>query len=222
MISIYQLKPRFQALLRPIAQACAVAGITANSVTIAAMLISLALGAALALYGERREVFLLLPLWMFLRMAFNAIDGMLAREHHQQTRLGALLNELTDVVSDAALYLPFALVAPLGGFWVGTVIVLAGLSEFAGALGPTVGASRRYDGPLGKSDRAFVFGALGLWVALGWPLADWTRGLMPLLAALVAWTVVNRVRKALAEAAPATPGATTHATIEQETPTGIE
>ena len=27
--------------------------------------------------------------------------------------LGAFLNELTDVVSDAALYLPFVLVAPL-------------------------------------------------------------------------------------------------------------
>ncbi len=65
------------------------------------------------------------------------------------------------MLSDAALYLPFALVAPFSPFWVGTVIVLAGLSEFTGALGPTVGASRRYDGPLGKSDRAFVFGALG-------------------------------------------------------------
>ena len=75
------------------------------------------------------------------------------------------------VLSDAALYAPFALVAPFSGFWVGTVIVLAGISEFAGALGPTVGASRRYDGPMGKSDRAFVFGALGLYVALGWPLA---------------------------------------------------
>lgn len=221
-MSIYELKPRFQALLRPSVVRLHARGVTANQVTLAACGVSVALGLWLFFAAPPPAAFALVPLWMLLRMALNAIDGMLAREHHQQTRLGALLNELTDVVSDAALYLPFALVAPLGGFWVGTVIVLAGLSEFAGALGPTVGASRRYDGPLGKSDRAFVFGALGLWVALGWPLADWTRGLMPLLAALVAWTVVNRVRKALAEAAPATPGATTHATIEQETPTGIE
>ena len=40
MISIYQLKPRFQALLRPIARSCAIAGITANMVTVAAMLVS--------------------------------------------------------------------------------------------------------------------------------------------------------------------------------------
>jgi CDP-diacylglycerol--glycerol-3-phosphate 3-phosphatidyltransferase len=83
------------------------------------------------------------------------------------------------------------------------VIVLAGLSEFTGALGPTVGASRRYDGPLGKSDRAFVFGALGLYVALGGPLPAWSAGLMPLVAALVAWTIVNRIRRALAEAGAA-------------------
>ena len=149
---------------------------------------------------QGRRAFALIPLWMFLRMAFNAIDGMLAREHGQKSALGAFLNELTDVISDAALYAPFALIAPFGGFWVGAVIVLAGLSEFAGALGPTVGASRRYDGPMGKSDRAFVFGALGLYVALGWPLAGWTAWLMPLLAALVAWTIANRIRRALAEA----------------------
>ena len=200
-ISIYTLKPRFQALLRPIATALARAGVTANQVTLAACVISVALGAFVTWRAAERWPFLLIPLWMFLRMAFNAIDGMLAREHGQQSALGAFLNELTDVLSDAALYLPFALVAPFHPFWVGTVIVLAGLSEFTGALGPTVGASRRYDGPLGKSDRAFVFGALGLYVALGWPLPAATAWLMPLLAAGVAWTIVNRIRSALAEAA---------------------
>jgi len=199
-VSIYELKPRFQALLRPLVVRLHAMGVTANQVTLAACVVSVALGLRLFFTAPSLRAFALIPLWMFLRMAFNAIDGMLAREHNQQSRLGAFLNELTDVVSDAALYLPFALVQPFGGFWVGTVIVLAGLSEFAGALGPTVGASRRYDGPLGKSDRAFVFGALGLYVALGGPLPGWTAVLMPLLAALVAWTITNRIRRALAEA----------------------
>ena len=38
---------------------------------------------------------------LFLRMALNAIDGMLAREFNQKTNLGAYLNELTDVISVA-------------------------------------------------------------------------------------------------------------------------
>ena len=199
-VSIYELKPRFQALLRPLVVRLHAAGVTANQVTLAACAISVALGLWLFFTAPPVGFFALIPLWMFLRMAFNAIDGMLAREHGQQSALGAFLNELTDVLSDAALYLPFALIAPVSPFWVGTVIVLAGLSEFTGALGPTVGASRRYDGPLGKSDRAFVFGALGLYVALGWQLPVWAGWLMPLLAVLVAWTIVNRIRRALAEA----------------------
>ena len=113
MLSIYQLKPRFQALLRPLVGRLAAAGVTANGVTLAAMLVSIALGAGLFLQPEP-WAFLLLPLWMFLRMAFNAVDGMLAREFGQQSALGAYLNELSDVVSDAALYLPFVAVAPFG------------------------------------------------------------------------------------------------------------
>ena len=200
MISIYQLKPRFQALLRPIARSCAIAGITANMVTIAAMLVSLALGAVLAFYGERREVFLLLPLWMFLRMAFNAIDGMLARDFGQKSALGAYLNELSDVVSDAALYLPFVAIAPFGWPSVAAVVFLSAVSEMAGALGPMVGGERRYDGPMGKSDRAFVFGALGLATALLPDRPAWLFWLMPLIAAAIVLNIFNRIRGGVASA----------------------
>ena len=161
-MSIYALKPKFQALLRPLATLLARIGITANQVTLAAAVGSVALGFFVAWRLPERWPFLLIPFWMFVRMAFNAIDGMLAHEYGQKSRLGAYLNELADVVSDAALYLPFAFVAPFSPLWTGVVIVLAIIAEFAGALGPTVGATRRYDGPMGKSDRAFAFGALGL------------------------------------------------------------
>lgn len=196
MVSIYELKPRFQSLLRPVARACAGAGITANIVTLAAMLVSLALGVALS--AGPREMFLLLPLWMFLRMAFNAIDGMLAREFGQQSALGAYLNELSDVISDAALYLPFVTIAPFGWPGVAAVVFLSSVSEMAGALGPMVGAERRYDGPMGKSDRAFVFGALGLWVGLSSALPQWTFWLMPAIACAIVLNIFNRVRAGVA------------------------
>ena len=198
-MSIYALKPKFQALLRPLATLLARIGITANQVTLAAAVGSVALGFFVAWRLPERWPFLLIPLWVFVRMAFNALDGMLAREFGQKSRLGAYLNELTDVVSDAALYLPFAFVAPFSPLWTGVVIVLAVISEFAGALGPTVGATRRYDGPMGKSDRAFAFGALGLWAGLTDALPTWLAYLMPLLAFLLILTIVNRVRRGLAE-----------------------
>ena len=200
-MSIYALKPRFQSLLRPLTAALARGGVTANQVTLAACVVSLAVAAFVAWRSEERWPFLLVPLWMFLRMAFNAIDGMLAREFGQQSRLGAYLNELTDVVSDSALYLPFALVAPFSPWWVGAVVLLAAISEYAGVLGLMVGASRRYDGPMGKSDRAFVFGALGLWIGLAPSLPAWAAYIMPLVAAALAVTIVNRVRRGLGEGA---------------------
>ena len=195
MISIYQLKPRFQALLRPIARRLAHSGITANAVTVAAMLISLVLGAFLYFYGaSHRQLFLLLPLWMFLRMAFNAIDGMLAREFGQKSTLGAYLNELSDVVSDAALYLPFVCIAPFGWGSIGSVIFLSCVSEMAGVLGPMIGGERRYDGPMGKSDRAFVFGALGLGTALLPTLPEGLFWLMPMVSVTIFINITNRVR----------------------------
>jgi CDP-diacylglycerol--glycerol-3-phosphate 3-phosphatidyltransferase len=200
-MSIYLLKSRFQNLLRPLVVRLHARGVTANQVTLSACGVSLLLGLVLYAFGAPRWGFFLIPLWLFVRMAFNAIDGMLAREFHQQSALGAYLNELTDVLSDAALYLPFALIAPFSPFWVGVVIVLAGLSEFAGALGTTVGASRHYEGPLGKSDRALVFGALALAVAI-WPtLPSWLAWLMPLLSLLIGYTTFNRVRAGIHEVA---------------------
>lgn len=199
MPSIYDLKPRFQALLRPLVVRLHAAGVTANQVTLLAALVSIAIGAAICLAPERRSLFALIPVWMLLRMGLNAIDGMLAREFGQKSPLGAYLNELTDVFSDAALYLPLAFLPHFAPLWVCAAIGLAMASEYAGVLGLMVGATRRYDGPMGKSDRALLFGVLGLAIALGLQPAPWQGWIMPALCLLLALTVVNRVRAGLAE-----------------------
>jgi CDP-diacylglycerol--glycerol-3-phosphate 3-phosphatidyltransferase len=198
-LSIYALKPRFQALLRPLVGVLARAGVTANQVTIFATIVSVVVGAYVAWRLPDARAFALIPLWMAARMALNAIDGMLAREFGQQSRLGAYLNELGDVISDIALFAPFALLPPFSPLWTGAVIVLAVVSEYAGVLGLLVGASRRYDGPMGKSDRAVVFGALGLAASVASPLPDWTSVAMPAVAGALVVTVVNRVRGGLRE-----------------------
>jgi CDP-diacylglycerol--glycerol-3-phosphate 3-phosphatidyltransferase len=199
-MTIYELKPRFQQLLRPLAAALARAGVTANGVTIAAAAGSIVVGAVTIWLSDARRIFLVIPIWFFIRMALNAIDGMLAREFRQQSVLGGYLNEIGDVVSDAALYLPFALISPFSPAGIGIVILLSTLTEFAGALGPMMGASRRYDGPLGKSDRAVVFGALSLWVGAAAPIPVWTAWAVPIVALLLVITIVNRIRAGIGEA----------------------
>src|SRR5689334_21927373 len=215
MPSIYQIKPRFQALLRPLVKALAAAGGTANQVTVGAAVMSIAAGIVLTFDGATRLLWLLLPVVLFLRMALNAIDGMLAREHGQKSPLGAYLNELCDVISDAALYLPFALIpgdypeAPSGAVWVPGVdpivvivaVLLAALSEMAGVVAIQVGAERRYDGPMGKSDRALAFGFLAVLVGLRLVPTVWITYAIGLIALLTAWTIVNRVRAGLRQVA---------------------
>ena len=142
LATIYDLKPRFQALLRPLADALVRAGLSANDVTLGALLLSVAHGAWIALMPASLWPLLLLPVTLFLRMAFNAIDGMMAREHGQASPQGAVLNELSDVIADAALYLPFALILGLDAPLVVLVVMAGIVAEMAGALGPMIGVTR--------------------------------------------------------------------------------
>ncbi|MDP9588366.1 UNVERIFIED_ORG: CDP-diacylglycerol--glycerol-3-phosphate 3-phosphatidyltransferase [Shinella zoogloeoides] len=196
-MSIYKLKSSFQNLLRPLVGRLAERGVTANQVTLFAALVSVGIG-VLLLANPQPALFALVPIWMLLRMALNAVDGMLAREYGQKSALGGYLNEITDVVSDAALYLPFALIAPFSLPWLTAVVFLATLTEFTGVLGVAHGKGRSYEGPMGKSDRALLFGALGALVAGFGTLPDWTWHIQPMVCVLLVWTVVNRVRAGLA------------------------
>jgi CDP-diacylglycerol--glycerol-3-phosphate 3-phosphatidyltransferase len=198
MPSVYDLKPKFQALLRPITNGLARAGVTANQVTVAAMLLSFATGAAIFYYRTPRAL-LLLPVILFVRMALNAIDGMLAREHNQKTALGAILNELGDVFSDSALYLPLAVVPAFNASLIVLIVLFAVISEMTGVVAAQIGASRRYDGPMGKSDRAFIFGALGLLLGIGVPIAPFLAYVLWIALALLFTTILNRSRCALSE-----------------------
>ncbi|WP_120429842.1 CDP-alcohol phosphatidyltransferase family protein [Acinetobacter baylyi] len=210
MPSIYQLKPAFQNLLRPLVKYLYARGITANQVTILAMIISLVLGCAL-FYVYRQDAhhyigFLFIPFWMLIRMAFNAIDGMLAREFNQQTQLGAYLNELCDVISDTALYACFMVISFISTPLLLFVIFLAILSEYTGVMAPLIGQMRRYDGPMGKSDRAFWFSLLAIWSIMASYLdsiiSDQTisyvaNGLLAMMTILLFITIYNRVKNAI-------------------------
>ena len=72
--SIYQLKPAFQRLLRPTAGALFRLGVTANQVTLLAGVVSVLVGAVIAWFASHPWVFILVPIWMFLRMALGTVQ----------------------------------------------------------------------------------------------------------------------------------------------------
>lgn len=197
MPSVYDLKPRFQTLLRPVMERLVRLGFSPNAITLVAVVGSFVVGFLLGTHT--RWILLLLPGWLFARMALNAIDGMMAREKNMATPFGAVLNELGDVLSDLGLYLPLAFfqtdaIWPVVAFVVGSI-----LTEFCGVLGRALGAARHYEGPMGKSDRAFWVGALAVATAI-WPrLMDWWVWFFWLCAALAVVTCWNRIAGALRE-----------------------
>lgn len=197
MTSIYQLKPKFQAALRPLCARLAAANVSANQVTVAAVMVSALEGAWIAFDPHSRWPYLALPAVLLLRMALNAIDGMLAREHDMKSPLGAILNELGDVVSDAALYLPLLIAPGMPAWGVIGVVLLGTLAEMTGVVSVQIGGERRYDGPLGKSDRALAFAFVGIVIGFGVPYGAWIGGYFALLCLLSVLTVFNRARKAL-------------------------
>lgn len=199
MISIYELKPAFQKLLRPVVRALARSGVSANQVTLGAVALSFLVGLVLVWQKPLGNLLLLVPSVLLVRMALNAIDGMLAREHGMQSKLGAILNELGDVFSDLALYLPLALLEGFSPTLVVLFVVLSIISEMTGVLGVLVGSSRGYEGPMGKSDRAFFIGLLTLLLATGIPVGMWVSILFLLSLFLLIVTIFNRARTALRE-----------------------
>ncbi|MGE0748121.1 MAG: CDP-alcohol phosphatidyltransferase family protein [Rhodospirillales bacterium] len=194
MPTLYDVKPAFQRCLRPACARLAAAGVTANQVTWAALVLSAAAGGAVAWQPGAGWPLLLFPLVLLVRMALNAIDGMLAREHGMASRAGAMLNELSDPLADAALYLSLALVPGIAAAPVAAVVVLGAIGELAGVVGQVLGAGRRYDGPLGKSDRALAFGAVALLLGLGLAPGRWLDVVLWAMALLAALTVLNRAR----------------------------
>ncbi len=163
------------------------------------MLLSLALGGWLFLGASKTLPLLLFGPFLLVRMALNALDGMLANEHNMQTVLGGVLNEIGDVISDAGLYLPLAIVNGFSGEWVVALVVLSIISEMSGVIMSVHGASRRYDGPMGKSDRAFVLGVTCLALGLQAPIEEWVIYILWGINALLIVTIFNRVKHGLNE-----------------------
>jgi CDP-diacylglycerol--glycerol-3-phosphate 3-phosphatidyltransferase len=201
--SVHDLKPAMQSALRPLVGRLARLGVTANQVTVAAIVLSLVGGGLIAWKPFETWTLLLLPGVLAVRTALNLIDGMLAREHGQQTRLGAILDEIGDVLSDAILYLPLAWVPMVYVPLVEGIVILAVMSEMAGVVAVQIGARRQHQGPMGKLDRALWFGLLGLVLGLGVPPGDWINWGLGIMGLLLVVTIVNRARAALREAGAA-------------------
>lgn len=162
MISVYKLKPKFQQLITPILKLLHRLDVTANQITITSVIFSFLIGIGFWFASDISILFLFLPVGLFIRMVLNALDGMMARKYNQTSKLGEILNEMGDIVSDIVIFFPLIKFHSDHIYLIVIFMVLSIINEFAGVLGKVIGNDRRYDGPMGKSDRALLMGVYGV------------------------------------------------------------
>lgn len=196
MISVYKIKPAFQRLLKPVLELLYKMGVTANAITWSGIVLSLAGGVTMWLhpYGK---IFLLIPAVLLVRMAINALDGMMARTYNMQSKAGEMLNEVGDVVSDLFLFIPLLQLTWINQYVVLAFLFLALINEFAGVMGKVIKGDRRYDGPMGKSDRALFVGLFCLVYYFWNDLGHYVNYIFAVACVLLVFSTAVRISKAL-------------------------
>ena len=198
MISVYKIKPAFQKLLRPFVRVLYRIGFTANRITWLAIILSVSVGVLFWMFPSGAMLWIL-PLALLVRMALNAMDGMMAREYKMQSKGGEVLNELGDVIADTAMYLPLIKLEGVNQWLLLGFIFLSILNEFSGVLGKVLGGARRYEGPMGKSDRALVIGAMCLMLFFIPGIIDCLNYIFGGMVILIVLSTSIRIKKALSE-----------------------
>jgi CDP-diacylglycerol--glycerol-3-phosphate 3-phosphatidyltransferase len=198
MISVYHIKPKFQQLIKPVMEFLHRKKFTPNHVTLLALFGSILTGVYVYL-NEGWVYLVVVPVYLFIRMALNAIDGMMARAYNQQSPLGEVLNELGDVLADLAIFYPLLLKFGMDKhphvlvFFIALMII----NEFVGILSKAMGGTRRYDGPMGKSDRALFFGLL-CFVIFCFPMVfPWIYYLIILVILAMLVSTVLRIKNSI-------------------------
>ena len=197
MISVYKIKPKFQQLLTPVLRWLYKIGISANQITIASILLSLLIGIAFWYASSNKLLFLVLPIGLILRMALNALDGMMARTYNQQTKKGEILNELGDIISDLFIFFPLLVFEQANSYLIVIFICLSIINEFAGLLGKIISGERRYDGPMGKSDRAVIIGLYGILSYFMIGFGEYSFGIFSAINLLLVVSTAIRINKSL-------------------------
>src|SRR5438552_9267510 len=130
--------------------------------------------------GEIRWLLIIAPLFSYLRLWFNMLDGMVAVAAGKASRRGEILNDLPDRVSDVIIFVGVAhsgLMNPIFGYW---AAIAALLTAYVGLFGQALGVQREFGGIMSKPWRMVAL-HIGAWLEFlsyrsfgGFTILDWT------------------------------------------------
>ena len=131
--------------------------------------------------GERRWLLIIAPLFCYLRLWCNMLDGLVAFAAGKASRRGEILNDLPDRISDIVIFVGVAhsgLMSPLIGYW---TAIFAVLTSYVGLFGQALGVQREFGGIMSKPWRMVTL-HVGSWFAFfpapqssaAFTILDWT------------------------------------------------
>jgi CDP-diacylglycerol--glycerol-3-phosphate 3-phosphatidyltransferase len=202
MVGIYQVKPTFQRSLRRFENWCVDHRVHPDSLTYAALGLSILGGLALYFAPERRLLVLAVPVVTIVRTALNALDGLVAKRTGVARPWGEVINESCDRLADVSLFGGMALAAGVNHLLGAITIVAMLLCSYVAILSKAAGGRRQYGGPAGKADRMILL-AVGVPLGLWFPLPQVYDGLLVITLVGVLITLVLRLRSTYGDLQPA-------------------
>jgi phosphatidylglycerophosphate synthase len=146
--------------------------------------------------GARRWLLIIAPLFCYLRLWFNMLDGMVAFGTGKASGRGEILNDLPDRISDIVIFVSVAhsgLMNPLIGY---LAAIFAVLTSYVGLFGQALGVQRQFGGMMSKPWRMVAL-HVGAWLTFflapqssaTFTILDWTC--LVVIAGCVETTVVR-------------------------------
>lgn len=161
-MGIYAIKPKFQQALLVFERPLVRHQVHPDVITISALVISVLGGLALYASTWTHWTLLAIPFVALVRTALNALDGMVANDLGVARPWGEVLNEVSDRLSDVALFggVAFAVGSHPG---LGAVVIVGLLlSSYVGTVAKAAGGKRQYVGIMGKADRMIYLSVASL------------------------------------------------------------
>jgi phosphatidylglycerophosphate synthase len=163
----------FRRTARGATRFCVRAGIHADAISYFSVVA--AAMAALCFWQSSRhpELLIVAPLFCYLRLWCNMLDGMVALAAGEASWRGEVLNDLPDRISDVLIFVGAAhsgWMQPLFGYW---AAMMSLGTAYVGMLGQAVGTQREFSGLMSKPWRMVALG-LGAW--LTYALFRWNHG----------------------------------------------
>ena len=190
-MGIYSIKPKFQRVLEPIESWCVAHHVSPTAINMAGLVFAVLLGLALYFSSMQHLLLFLVPVFAFVRTALNALDGLVSRKMGVASGYGEVLNEFSDRISDAVIFMGLAF-SEVADTVLGLILVIVILlNSYLSIASKAAGGSRQYGGIMGKADRMFYLSVAAVAIGLTGRVELWDVFLLLSIAGVLI-TLVQR------------------------------